>query len=176
MIMVITNLDVGLFCCLSYSTESVLGIIRNATEEQIKDPNWLADYWKSSEYQNRGVSEGNLTTWYHFWKFLKQTDLEWKHIKGDEYDTDVYIFNTKEVITIVWRGTEAPGCKIVSKVRLLLTIKIKLDILTKTFCKNQKLSGKDLLEPFVSQSRTLQRICNFQANHGHTMTISAVWC
>ena len=42
----ITYRDISLFCCLSYSTESVLRKIRNATKEQIRNPRWLADHWK----------------------------------------------------------------------------------------------------------------------------------
>lgn len=64
----------------------------------------------ASEYQkvskNLKICPEGLTAWYRSWKFLKQPDLEWKHIKCAIEDTDVFIFNNKDVITIVWRGTE----------------------------------------------------------------------
>lgn len=54
-IVVITYRDVSLFCCLSYLNESVLHKIRNATEEQIRNPKWLADYWTATGESHRMV-------------------------------------------------------------------------------------------------------------------------
>ena len=53
------------FSCLSFASEQVLTAVKNVTEEQIRDENWIKENWNLE----RGVAVGNMSFWYTAWKF-----------------------------------------------------------------------------------------------------------
>ena len=51
--------------------------MQNATEEQIRDENWLKNYWMT-ENRAETTQEGNMMFRYKAWKFLNRPGMTWK--------------------------------------------------------------------------------------------------
>lgn len=69
------NKEVCNFSHLAYASQTVVNAVKNATEEQIRDENWLKNYWALG---GKEIAVGNMDFWYNAWKFLHRPGMIWK--------------------------------------------------------------------------------------------------